>query len=56
MESLTAYVLFSNIKGTCSLNVKKPVSAASAKKCGLSISIGLLLRGTDCRKPIYIHG
>jgi hypothetical protein len=34
---------------------KKPVSAAEAKKCGIFISMGLLLQRTDGGKPIEIH-
>jgi hypothetical protein len=36
-----------NFKGTCSLNSKKPVSAANAKLCGLSNSMPRPLQKTD---------
>ncbi len=42
-------------KGTCSLNSKKPVSAAKAIICGLSNSMGRPLQITDSGKPIQIH-
>jgi hypothetical protein len=44
-------IYFLNFKGTCSLNSKKPVSAAKAKICGLSNSMGHLLQITDGGKP-----
>ncbi len=43
--------LFFNIKGTCSLNSKKPVSGAKAKICGLSNSMGRPQQITDSGKP-----
>jgi hypothetical protein len=33
--------LFSNLKGTCSLNHKKPVQRHYTNKCGVSISFGV---------------
>ncbi len=47
----TADISFLNVKGTCSLNSKKPVSAAKAKICGLSNSMGRPLQITDSGKP-----
>jgi hypothetical protein len=47
----TADISFSNFKGTCSLNSKKPVSAAKAKISGLSKSIGRPLQITDIGQP-----
>jgi hypothetical protein len=49
------FLSFLNFKGTCSLNSKKPVSAAKAKVCGLSNSMGRRLQITDSGKPIQIH-
>ncbi len=44
-------IFFFNLKGTCSLNSKKLVSAAKAKICGLSNSMGRPLQITDSGKP-----
>jgi hypothetical protein len=51
----TANILFLKLWGTCSLNRKKPVSAAKAKICGLSNSMGHPLQRTDSGKPIQIY-
>jgi hypothetical protein len=48
IELLIFYFYF---KGTCSFNSKKPVSAAKAKICGLSNSMGRPLQITDSGKP-----
>jgi hypothetical protein len=47
--------LFYILRETCSLNSKKTVSAAKAKICGLSNSMGHPLQITDSVKPIQIH-
>jgi hypothetical protein len=51
----TADISFLNFQGACSLNSKKTVSAAKAKICGLSNSMGRPLQITDSGKPIQIH-
>ncbi len=51
----TADISILNFMGTCSQNSKKPVSAAKAKICGLSNSMGRPLQITDGGKPIQIH-
>jgi hypothetical protein len=49
---LTADILFLNSEGTGALNCKKKTfSAAEAKLCELSISMGHPLKIIDCGKP-----
>jgi hypothetical protein len=40
------------LKGPCSVNHKKPVSASLNKKCGVLISMGRPLQIVDSGKPI----